>query len=130
MIEGAPSTFLGTPGWMAPELLGYSRSAMSTAPDPMLADMWALGELVFQMFTRLEPAFRDNGALSQYAKKERPFPRERLRKCSRTGLHFIMALMAPQPDDRLASPYAMEHAWIGGQQLHVQAPAHVVGGAK
>jgi serine/threonine protein kinase len=106
---------LGTRGYIAPELYGFSRSSQTTVPDPIIADMFALGQTVFDMLTRGELAFLDEQALAQYAQKKLKFPTGRLQTCSDAAKDFIKSAMHPSPDSRLPSSIAMGHSWIGGQ---------------
>ena len=64
----------GTDGYLAPELLGFPN-----LPRPKqisgfkAADMWALGEIVYQMLTG-KATFQSQWELMEYCREERKFP--------------------------------------------------------
>ena len=111
---GASSTVKGTLRYMAPELLGFVESAEeSDSRNAQAADMWALGEITFQMLTK-EPTFKYIGLLSTYVRSPESFPSDVLRALdvSEVGINFINSIMQPKPEDRQTTAGALLQAWM------------------
>lgn len=111
-----PSTVKGTPQFMAPELLGLatlSPSLSSESTNQCAADMWSLGEIVFQMLTK-KPAFPQRSQLILYIQGSHPFPNFLLTQCgvSSCGQDFILSAMQLSPDSRLKALQACNHEWM------------------
>ncbi|KKK21344.1 hypothetical protein ARAM_002632, partial [Aspergillus rambellii] len=119
---GAPTTTKGTPGYMAPELLGFTERSL-----PYAIDIWAVGEVMFQMFTK-EPTFKSPGQLARYVNNPSNFPSSLLRaaRVSQLGVDFILSLMCPVPDDRITAQEALNHSWMDQSLSHPAstAPPH------
>lgn len=105
------STVCGTPGFMAPELLGYSTPGTQL---PQLgkwkaADIWAFGETVYRLLTGTS-SFVDDFHLGEYFRDEKNFPWKALKRnnVSADGIEFIRCCMAPCPIDRPSANDALE----------------------
>ncbi|KAL3446883.1 kinase-like domain-containing protein [Aspergillus insuetus] len=48
---GLPTTIKGTPGYLAPELIAFTNRGM-----PYAVDIWAVGEITFQLLTKNRPS--------------------------------------------------------------------------
>ena len=105
---GLTNTLKGTFGFIAPELHGFIPRTDDYAPD-----MWALGEISFQMLTK-KPTFRHLGILVQYVNDKSLFPENDLQehKVSTWAVDFIRCAMATSPGDRLTADDGLVHAWI------------------
>ena len=103
----------GTPAYMPPELLGLFPTPPGSNPDPMRADMWSLGESIYQILTKCR-TFKDITALGEYVRDLSSFPLVPLRRArvSKEGIDFIQSCMTPQPRDRGRAPTALQHDWI------------------
>jgi serine/threonine protein kinase len=55
---GVSNTLKDTPGYIAPELYGFTEKG-----SPYEVDIWAVGEIVFQMLTK-QQTFKNHGLLS------------------------------------------------------------------
>jgi serine/threonine protein kinase len=111
-----PSTVKGTPQFMAPELLGFathSTSHNSKSTNQCAADMWSLGEIVFQMLTK-KPAFPQLSQLILYIQGLQRFPNSLLTQhgVSSCGQDFILSVMLLSPDSRLKALQAWNHEWM------------------
>lgn len=116
----ASSTVKGTLRYMAPELLGFVESSEGSGlRNAQAADMWALGEIAFQMLTK-EPTFRNIGLLSTYVRSPDTFPSAVLRahEVSEVGIIFISQVMQPKPEDRQTTTMALLHAWMEPYNPH------------
>jgi len=101
---------------MAPELHGlttHSTSHSSESINQCAADMWSLGEIVFQMLTK-KPAFPQLSQLILYTQGSKPFPNSLLRQygVSSCGQDFVLSAMLLSPDSRLKAIQAWNHEWI------------------
>jgi WD40 repeat protein len=107
--ETAKSTLLkGTLGFIAPEL-----HELTPAGTPFAADMWALGEIAFQLMTK-QPVFKSFGRLAGFATQNDTFPSGELLTyhVSTPGQDFIFSLMVPTPGRRLTAEAALKHQWM------------------
>ncbi|RSM09569.1 hypothetical protein CDV31_007675 [Fusarium ambrosium] len=105
------TTVVGTPGFMPPEILGFS-------PDPcrangFMVDMWCLGETVFQALTG-KAVFDIPAAVGQYFNGNLDFPAQLLHhaNASAQAKSFIISLMKAQPLQRMNSEAAIRHPWM------------------
>ncbi|KAJ2895821.1 kinase-like protein [Zalerion maritima] len=108
------SSVKGTPGFMAPELFGYRRpSRVSHPADGKASDMWAIGEMAFQMLTG-RMTFPGANDLNAYVQARLPFPTAALERVGapKVAIEFIKSAMDPVPENRLPSSIALQHTWI------------------
>jgi hypothetical protein len=111
-IEGGnASTVRGTPGFVAPEMIGSYEDTKSS--DPLAGDMWCLGETVFRMLTG-QPTFDSILSLINYKKGLKHHPIESLNDViiSKQAIDFVKSIMAPNPTNRLTATEADQHSWI------------------
>jgi len=119
-IAGA-TTMRGTPGFMPPEFLGFSGNPRTA--DAFMADMWCLGETVFQAITG-RPTFESIADLARYQTGAVAFPDGALRQVGATeaAISFVQLLMMPRPWERLTAPMALDHPWMStvrGPAAHI-----------
>lgn len=117
----ASSTLKGTLRYMAPELLGFGGSGVeSDSRNTKAADMWALGEIAFQMLTK-ELTFKDMRILSDYVRSLQSFPSAvlRARNVSEVGINFIYSIMQPKPESRQIAAKALSQAWMEPYSSHI-----------
>lgn len=110
-VEDTASTVIrGTPGFMPPELLGFSGEPRT---DSCLGDMWCLGELAYQALTG-RATFETFADLGKYCAGLIQFPDQPLRdiEVSEEAIGFIVALMEVKPVERLSAQSARTHAWM------------------
>ncbi|KAJ5958090.1 Tetratricopeptide-like helical [Penicillium vulpinum] len=103
---GASTTLRGTSSYIAPELYGLINRG-----TPFASDIWALGQIVFQLLTK-EMVFEHLGSLASYVMQANKFPTGRLAKSSALSVGFINSLMCPIPNDRMTAAMAISHTWI------------------
>ena len=100
--------------YMAPELFGFVRSdTESSSSRAQAADMWALGEIAFQMLTK-RPTFEDLRLLSNFVQTPNIFPDKVLHdhNVSDAGISFITKIMQPKPEDRQIAAKALHDPWM------------------
>ncbi|KAI1293231.1 kinase-like protein [Xylaria venustula] len=95
---------IGTPGYMAPELLG---SADYTAA----VDVWALGAVAYCMRTGFPP-FRSILELCNYQRDLTQFPSRELGRSSGFCMNFVLRTMEDQPERRLTIEQVLVHDWL------------------
>lgn len=115
-------TICGTPGFMAPELLGYNTpgTQLSQLGKWKAADIWAFGETVYRLLTGTS-TFGDNfHDLGEYIRDEKTFPWKALKRnnVSADGIEFIRCCMAPCLIDRPSANDALEQ--MGWPMTHVK----------
>lgn len=118
--NNGPTTVIGgTTAFMAPELLGYlDRFRPKSIASFKAADMWALGDIIFQMLTR-ETTFRNPPDLMAYCNGQRQFQSDRLpTSTTDEDRDFITGIMAALPQDRRTTTQCIRHRWI--ELLHVE----------
>ncbi|KAF2495491.1 kinase-like protein [Lophium mytilinum] len=112
-----PSTIKGTRSYLAPELFFARRYTDSY--DHKAADLWALGEIAFQMLTG-DYTFQDEDALRNYVQGVQEYPKEHLKVVTGgSGTALISSLMAVNPHLRTSAAVALRHPWM---QLHSSNP--------
>ena len=110
-------TLIGTPGFLAPEVL--SRAFFSDDSDlgngeeyTAAVDIWSLGAIAFHALTG-KLAF-SNRSLQAYFKGTWSLPTDVLQAhgVSGEGCDLLKSLMAPIPKDRLTAKEALGHKWM------------------
>ena len=117
---------IGTPGYVAPELLRQP-SQSSLVPDYPATDMWSLGATAFYILAGSLP-FPDYFSMVEYvASPDTLFPRAELdgRLVSTDGSAFIRTLLEPKLGQRPDSNEACSHPWILSHTSN--APEQTVG---
>jgi serine/threonine protein kinase len=114
---------------MAPELEGYLESVKpKTIDDFKAADMWALGEIVFQMLTG-EATFGRPIELMKYCVGQQAFPLERLSGfASSDGRDFLTGIMKALPQDRMTATQCIQHPWMEVLRVDEDFAALALGG--
>ncbi|KAF2096302.1 kinase-like protein, partial [Rhizodiscina lignyota] len=102
-----PSTVKGTQQFMAPELLGFGSKPgddNKTSLYAFAADMWAFGEMIFQLTTK-KPVFPKLSDLAAYASGTLRFPEVALNQVnmSSCGRNFLLFAMSSRPQIRLSA---------------------------
>ena len=123
--EGETGTNIGTPFYVAPEVLGSLQSERGSDLDSeseseehkykssVAVDMWSLGCVLYQIPTKALP-FPADKDLKRYCWKKRPFPQNVLHhhKVSQEGCDFVQKLLRAQPLERLTARAALQEPWI------------------
>ncbi|GMH65461.1 hypothetical protein TL16_g04205, partial [Triparma laevis f. inornata] len=111
LVNGAQAakSFLGTRGYLAPEMLqrkDYSKSV----------DIWALGVIVFVLLCGCLPFDDDSGVPSDAAVKEKfilRFPKW-AKNLSDSAKDLLMHLLDCDPSTRYTAEQALAHPWVTG----------------
>ncbi|CAI6089793.1 unnamed protein product [Clonostachys chloroleuca] len=122
-------TFVGTRGYLAPEILGiYSLADMnnisssqtlddSSSLYTVSVDLWALGAIIYRLLTN-ETLFGDPRDLAKYVAAGHPFPRATASEhgASEACVEFLESIMARSPNSRPSSSEALRHPWLSELQ--------------
>jgi serine/threonine protein kinase len=111
-----PSVIGGTTAFMAPELHGFIHPSQNIDPYAELAfaaDIWALGEITYQLIAR-SPTFTNVGMLSRYVQNDLAFPLKELENRGVTCMaqYFVLSIMNPSPMGRPMVRQVCCHPWI------------------
>jgi WD40 repeat protein len=122
--SGPTTAIKGTATFMAPELLGYlDQVRPKSIADFKAADMWALGEIIFQTLTG-ETAFRSPVELMTYCNAQREFPSNRLPiSATDDGHEFVTSLMMALPQDRITTTQCIQHRWLESLRVEEELAA-------
>ncbi|TDH69833.1 hypothetical protein CCR75_002361 [Bremia lactucae] len=111
------STFVGTPEYLAPELLCSQRTATSYGNT---VDWWSYGVLVYEMIRGYTPFWNKNRRqmFQNILSKEPTYPSELF---SPTAIDFLQRLLVKNPRQRLGctmdgAKEIMSHPWFEGIQ--------------
>ncbi|KAH8696945.1 kinase-like domain-containing protein, partial [Phaeosphaeriaceae sp. PMI808] len=112
--NGPTTTVKGTATFMAPELLGFlDQFRPKSIADFKATDMWALGEIIFQMLTG-EATFQNPMELMTYCLGQRRFPLNRLPTSVGDDCHeLVTSIMTAFPHDRMTTAQSLQHRWMG-----------------
>ncbi|KAF0734256.1 AGC protein kinase, variant [Aphanomyces euteiches] len=107
------STFVGTPEYLAPELLSSQRTATSYGKS---VDWWSYGVLVYEMIRGQTP-FYDKNRRSMFQNILTKEPTFNTELFSPTATHFLQSLLVKNPAQRMGcGPHGpveiMQHEWF------------------
>ncbi|XP_066902061.1 death-associated protein kinase related isoform X1 [Halyomorpha halys] len=103
---------LGTPDYVAPEVLSYEPISLST-------DIWSVGVLAYVLLTGYSPFAGSNKQetfcnISQCALT---FPDELFSGVSSSAIHFIQSTLVVDPRCRLTALECLSHPWMSGATI-------------
>lgn len=104
-------TEIGTPDYLAPEVLGYVEEETSRYTNAV--DLWALGCVVHRLLT-MGPPFVKPGALARYCFNRTCLHIETMKHnvISEEGIQFVKSLLMAQPSKRLTTEAALSSPWL------------------
>jgi serine/threonine protein kinase len=115
-----PSLAVGTPGFIAPDILEVLYRDGNTEPSVTIphtkwvaGDLWSLGEVVVRIMSG-RATFRSHEHMMQYSLQLKPFPNSELvnRRLSLDAVDFVQRVMTSQAKDRMTSKEGLLHDWI------------------
>ncbi|KAM6200886.1 serine/threonine-protein kinase 17A [Rhynchocyon petersi] len=113
---------MGTPEYVAPEILNYDPISMAT-------DMWSIGVLAYVMLTGISPFLGDNKqeTFLNISQMNLSYSEEEFDTVSEAAIDFIKALLVKKPEDRATAEECLKHPWL---TLNIiQGPSPKVKGA-
>jgi serine/threonine protein kinase len=110
--SGGSTTVRGTPGYFAPELLGFGNADPRRA-DPYAADIWCMGDVTFRILCG-KAAFSSFEMLRQYQLGAVSLPKDDLEGvgASPLAIEFIGQALVASPPKRFKASQAVNHKWI------------------
>ena len=110
-------THIGTPDYMAPEILFENDDEDEDSPYTVAVDLWSLGCVLFRLLTHQFP-FPELKHLRLYWRSKKSFPTDILVKqsVSADGISFISDTMKSHPADRMTVTMALLHSWVSNQE--------------
>ena len=110
-------TLIGTPDYMAPELLLENDNEDQDLPYTLAVDIWSLGCVLFCLLTHQLP-FPQLKHLRLYWQSRKPFPTDILNdyNVSEDGVSFITEMMKSNPVDRMTVTTALCHSWVANKK--------------
>lgn len=116
--EQSPESTSFTWGYQGPEVNGFNVSPKicdGSTIDDSPRDIWALGEICFQMLTK-KPTFRNIKDRTDFfnSKNDKKFPVHELisKRSSTPAQNFIREAMKMNPSDRITAEEGLDHKWI------------------
>ncbi|CAB3365175.1 Hypothetical predicted protein [Cloeon dipterum] len=102
---------LGTPDYVAPEILNYEPISLST-------DIWSVGVLAYVLLTGFSPFGGDNKqeTFCNISQNNLNFQDDCFDNVSPAALDFIRATLVVNQNGRLTARECLEHAWLQGPQ--------------
>ncbi|XP_012502435.1 PREDICTED: serine/threonine-protein kinase 17A isoform X2 [Propithecus coquereli] len=113
---------MGTPEYVAPEILSYDPISMAT-------DMWSIGVLTYVMLTGISPFLGNNKqeTFLNISQMNLSYSEEEFDVVSESAIDFIKTLLIKKPEDRATAEECLRHPWL--TQSSVQDPSFKVKGA-
>ncbi|EFB17249.1 hypothetical protein PANDA_012572, partial [Ailuropoda melanoleuca] len=113
---------MGTPEYVAPEILSYDPISMAT-------DMWSIGVLTYVMLTGVSPFLGDNKqeTFLNISRMSLSYSEEEFDVVSESAIDFIKTLLVKKPEDRATAEECLKHPWLTDSSI--QDPSFKVKGA-
>ncbi|XP_077720256.1 serine/threonine-protein kinase 17A isoform X2 [Canis aureus] len=113
---------MGTPEYVAPEILSYDPISMAT-------DMWSIGVLTYVMLTGISPFLGDNKqeTFLNISQMSLSYSEEEFDVVSDSAIDFIKTLLVKKPEDRATAEECLKHPWL--TESSIQDPSFKVKGA-
>ncbi|XP_002751407.2 serine/threonine-protein kinase 17A [Callithrix jacchus] len=98
---------MGTPEYVAPEILSYDPISMAT-------DMWSIGVLTYVMLTGISPFLGNNKqeTFLNISQMNLSYSEEEFDILSESAVDFIRALLVKKPEDRATAEECLKHPWL------------------
>ena len=115
--QNSTLTRIGTPDYMAPEMLFDNDNEDQDSPYTLAVDIWSLGCVLFRLLSQQLP-FPQIKHLRLYWQSRKAFPTDILTSygISGDGVSLISEMMKSNPADRVTVTTALLHSWVSTQE--------------
>ncbi|XP_072296277.1 serine/threonine-protein kinase 17B [Eucyclogobius newberryi] len=105
---------LGTPEYVAPEILNYE-------PITTATDLWSVGVIAYMLVTGESPFVGDDKQETylNVSQVNVDYSRDAFSRVSELAVDFIRKLLVKAPEDRPSAAECMSHPWLWQQHLSV-----------
>nr|XP_060488157.1 serine/threonine-protein kinase 17A isoform X3 [Panthera onca] len=112
---------MGTPEYVAPEILSYDPISMAT-------DMWSIGVLTYVMLTGVSPFLGDDKqeTFLNISQMNLSYSEEEFDVVSESAINFIKTLLVKKPEHRATAEECLKHPWL--TESSIQDPSFKVKG--
>ncbi|KAK8381978.1 hypothetical protein O3P69_015170 [Scylla paramamosain] len=117
-ITSPANSFVGTPYWMAPEVI----LAMDEGQYDGKVDVWSLGITCIELAERKPPYFNMNAMSALYHIAQNDAPKMQAPDWSKDFQHFVEACLQKSPPDRPTSARLLNHEFI----LRHRSATHII----
>lgn len=107
-IKCPANSFVGTPYWMAPEVI----LAMDEGQYDGKVDVWSLGITCIELAERKPPYFNMNAMSALYHIAQNDTPALQAPEWSQTFRHFVEVCLQKAPSERPSSTKLLSHAFV------------------
>ncbi|KAL0618990.1 Serine/threonine-protein kinase 17A [Plecturocebus cupreus] len=103
---------MGTPEYVAPEILSYDPISMAT-------DMWSIGVLTYVMLTGISPFLGNNKqeTFLNISQMNLSYSEEEFDILSELAVDFIRTLLVKKPEDRATAEECLKHPWLAHSSI-------------
>jgi len=123
-------TFVGTPVYMAPEVISLSGRLMGTKSYTVKSDCWSLGVVLYMLLSGSQP-FRDSSGVGLQKMimtgKFSPMTGARWEEVSEDAKDLVTKLLKVDPSERLSAEDILKHSWFEGDKEAVRQAEQVMG---
>ncbi|KAG8515104.1 Serine/threonine-protein kinase 17A [Galemys pyrenaicus] len=104
---------MGTPEYVAPEILSYDPISMAT-------DMWSIGVLTYVMLTGISPFLGNNKqeTFLNISQMNLSYSEEEFDVVSESAIDFIKRLLVQKPEHRATAEECLKHPWLTQSNIH------------
>ncbi|XP_074598879.1 serine/threonine-protein kinase msn isoform X5 [Brevipalpus obovatus] len=124
---GRRNTFIGTPYWMAPEVIACDENPEATYDNR--SDLWSLGITALEMAESQPPLCDLHPMRALFLIPRNPPPRLRSRKWNRKFHSFIETVLVKDYQQRPYTDHLLQHAFIRDQpqekKVRIQLKEHI-----
>lgn len=106
--EGSASTFIGSPYWMAPEVI----MAMETGRYSYPVDIWSLGITLIEMAETKPPLFSMHAMSALYHIPQRDPPTLQAPTWTADFVNFLSHCLLHEPEKRFTVAQLLDHAFV------------------
>jgi len=123
------NSYVGTPIYMAPEVLAVGHQKSQSRGYTSKADCWSLGVILFVLLSGKHPFRKGDDLVQQIMNgKMRSMRGMVWDKVSKTGKDLVKALLHTDPEKRLSAEQVLQHPWFSGDQKLCRLARRVMAG--